>query len=145
MVDWHPNDNGYPEHHLQLDHPMDHRAPTQHQNIQPHHTHPSPTPGNIPGLPVAMICNTPPLTPFPPCTGPPTGSTKHAPQPPRTPPPIQPEQTPGNGQTRRPNKHLNSGGGSYYPFPKSRENNLTPTSTRTMARKTKKPHHHHLH
>jgi len=55
----------------------------------------------------------PPLPPFPPCTGPCTGSTKHALQPPRTPPPIKPEQTPGNGQTRRPKKHLNSRGG--YP------------------------------
>jgi len=145
MVDWHPNDSGYPQYHIQLDRPMEHRAPTQHQNFQPHHTRPTPTPRSIPELPATTICNTPPFPPLSPHTGSPTGSTKHSPQPPRTPPPIQPEQTSGNGQTQKLNKHLNSGGGSHHPISESGQNNPTPTSTRTMARNTRKPHHHHLH
>jgi len=124
---------------------MDHRTPTQHQNLQPPHTRPFTTPESIPGLPVTTIHHTPPLSPIPSCTGPPAGHTKNLSQPPWAPPPIQSKQTVGNGQTGKPDKYIFGRGGPHHPISEPGQNNATSKTPRTMARITRKPHHNHLH
>jgi len=104
---------------------MDHRTPTQHQNLQPPHTRPITTPESIPGLPVTTIHHTPPLPPIPSCTGPPAGHTKHLSQPPGAPPPIQSKQTLGNGQTGKLDKYIFGRGGPHHPISEPGQNNPT--------------------
>jgi len=124
---------------------MDHRSPTQYQNLQPPHTRPITTPGSIPGLPVTMIHHTPPLPSIPSCTRPPAGRTKHLPQPPGAPPPIQSKQTPGNRQTGKPDKYILGGKGPHHPISEPGQNNPNSETPETMARITRKPPHNHLH
>jgi len=124
---------------------MDHRSPTQHQNLKPPQTRPITTPGSISGLPVTTIRHTPPLPPFPSCTGPCAGRTKHLPQPRGAPPPIQSKQILGNRQTGKPEKYILGRRGPHHPISEPRPNNLTSITPQTMARITRKPHHNHLH